>query len=111
MQTMILMKVVPHLDDYTAFGWWLKGMIRGEKNAGTPSAEMGSTLGVLHWSTPATKRNTCRGQMGCKGPNYVTMGAQNNLQQQVRVAGVGVRSRSLKMVEEVQGLVQEPGCT
>ena len=36
--------------------------------------------------------------MGCRGPNDVTMGAQNNLQQQVRVAGVGVRGRSLKMV-------------
>ena len=35
---------------------------------------------------------------GCRGPNDVTMGAQNNLQLQVRVAGVGVRSRSLKMV-------------
>ena len=46
MQTMILMKVGPHLDDFTAFGWWLKGMIRGEKNAGPPSSKMGSTLGA-----------------------------------------------------------------
>ena len=61
---------------------------------------------------PNNKRALCcRGEMGCRGPNDVTMGAQNNLQQQVRVAGVGVKSRGLKVVKEVQGLVQGPGCT
>ena len=48
---------------------------------------------------PLQRRGTSlQGQMGCRGPNDVTMGAQNNLQQQVRVARVGVKSRSLKMV-------------
>ena len=47
MQTMQTMQMIVVLVLMTILlsNFWLKGMRRGEKSAGPPSAEMGSTLG------------------------------------------------------------------